>query len=91
MLLSLLFVRLTVNHLWLLFYVFLHRSLFQKLFTNYSEKTQTETTRGPTYSMTRVICATPWQKGFICQCHCPHCHYSPLTVEVIRHMDRPLQ
>ena len=31
-----------------------------------------ETTRGPT--MTRVIGATPRQKGFIC-----HCHYSPLT------------
>ena len=52
---------------------------------------RTETTRGPTYSMTRVIWATPWQKGFICRCHCFHCHYSPLTVEVTRHMDQPLQ
>jgi len=50
-----------------------------------------ETTREPTYSMTRVIGATPWQKGFIRQCHCLHCHYSPLTVEVTHHMDRPLQ
>ena len=52
---------------------------------------RTETTRGPTYSMTRAIGATPWRKGFICRCHCLHCHYSPLTVEVTRHMDRPLQ
>ena len=28
---------------------------------------RTETTRGPTYSMTRAIGATPWQKGFICR------------------------
>jgi len=41
---------------------------------------RTESTRGPTYSMTRVIQATPWQKGFICQCHCLCCHYSPLRV-----------
>jgi len=96
-------VRLTVNHLRLLFWAFLHHSLIQKLFTKYSEKTQTviprssmatagmETTRGPTYSMTRAIWATPWQEGFICPCHCLLCHYSPLTVEVTRHMDRPLQ
>jgi len=52
-----------------------------------------ETTRGPTYSMTRVIEATPWQKSksFICRCHCWHCYFSPLTAEVTRHMDRPLQ
>jgi len=37
---------------------------------------RTETTRGPTYSMTRAIGATPWQKGFICRCHCLRCHYS---------------
>ena len=54
---------------------------------------RTETTHGPTYSMTRAIWATPWQKGFICRCHCLRCHYSPLTVEaeVTHHMDRPLQ
>jgi len=52
---------------------------------------RTETTRGPTYSMNRAIWATLWQKGFICRCHCLRCHYSPLTVEVTRHMDRPLQ
>jgi len=51
---------------------------------------RTETTRGPTYSMTRAIGATPWQKGFIHQCHCLRCYYSPLTVEVTNHMDRPL-
>ena len=50
-----------------------------------------ETTRGPTYSMTRAIWATTWQRGFICRCHCLRCHYSPLTVEVSGHMDRPLQ
>jgi len=52
---------------------------------------RTETTRGPTYSMTRAIWATPWQKGFICRCYCLRCHYNPLTVEVTRHMDWPLQ
>jgi len=52
--------------------------------------TGTETTRGPTYSLTRAIWATPWQEGFICRCHCLHCHYSPLTVEVTRHVDRPI-
>jgi len=41
--------------------------------------------------LTRAIGATPWQKGFICRCHCLRCHYSPLTVEVIRHMDQSLQ
>jgi len=51
----------------------------------------TETTRELTCSMTRAIWATPRQKGFICRCHCLRCHYSPLTVEVTRHMDRPLQ
>ena len=52
---------------------------------------RTETTREPTYSMTRAIGATLWHKGFICGCHCLHCHYSPLTVEVTCHTDRPLQ
>jgi len=52
---------------------------------------RTETTRGPTYSMTRVKGATPWQKGFTCRCHCLRCHYSPLTMEVTRHVDQPLQ
>ena len=33
---------------------------------------RTETTRGPTYSMATAIWATPWQKGFICRCHCLH-------------------
>ena len=33
-------VRLTINHLWLLFWAFLRHSLIQKLFTKYSEKTQ---------------------------------------------------
>jgi len=33
-----------------------------------------ETTRGPTYSVARVIGATAWQKGFICQCHYLRCH-----------------
>ena len=32
------------------------------------------TTCGPTSSMARAIGATPWQKGFICQCHYLHCH-----------------
>ena len=35
---------------------------------------RTETTRGPTYSKTRTIWATPWQKGFICRYHCLRCH-----------------
>ena len=75
--------------------------LIQQLFNNYSPTTQredtncrtslmatarTETTRGPTYSTTRVIWASPWQKGFIRQCHCLRCHYSPLTVEVDEHV-----
>ena len=51
----------------------------------------TETTRGPTYSMTRAIGATHGKKGFIHRCHCLHCHYSPLAVEVTCHNDRPLQ
>jgi len=86
-----------------LFCAFLRHSLTQKLFTNVQHTqrdgtnchtssmatARTKTTRGPTYSMTRAIGATPWQKGFTCRCHC--CHYSPLTVEVTRHMDRPLQ
>jgi len=59
--------------------------------TSLMATTRTETTCGPTYPMTRVIGATPWQKGFIRRCHCLRCHYSPLTVEVTRHMDRPLQ
>jgi len=60
-----------------------------------------ETTHGPTYSMTRAIGATPWRRGSSvdaqyclhchCRCHCLRCHYSPLTVEVNRHMDWPLQ
>jgi len=33
------------------------------------------------HSMTRAIWATPWQKGFICRCHCLRCHYNPLTVK----------
>jgi len=36
-----------------------------------------ETTRGPTYSLTIAIGATPCQNGFICRCHCLRCHYSP--------------
>jgi len=39
-----------------------------------------ETTRGPTYSLTRAIVAIPWQKGFNNLC----CLYSPLKVEVTR-------
>jgi len=59
--------------------------------TSWMATARTETTRGPTYSMTRAIGATPWQKNFIRRCHCLHCHYSSLTVEVTCHMDRPLQ
>jgi len=44
-----------LSHFWLLFCEFLRRS------------TQQEDTRGPTYSMARVIRATSWQKGFICE------------------------
>jgi len=96
-------VRRAISHFRLLFCEFLLHSLIQ----NYSPTTaqredtnrctssmataRTETTHGPTYSMTRAIGATRWQKGFICQCHCLRCHYSPLTVEVTRHMDWPLQ
>ena len=99
-------VRCAISHFWLLFCKFLRHSLIKKLFTNNWPTTQredtncrtslkasarTETTRGPTYSMTRAIWANQWQKGFICQCRCLRCHYSPLTVEVTHHMDRPLQ
>ena len=46
---------------------------------------RTETTRGPTYS-TRAIWATPWHKGFLSM----PLFALPLTVEVTRHMERPL-
>ena len=93
-------VRCAVSHFRLLFCAFLHLSLFQKLFTNYSYSARrhqpsisliatarTETTGGPTYSMVRTIGATAWQKGFICRCHYLCCH----SVEVTRYIDRPLQ
>jgi len=58
-------------------------------------RTETETTRGPTYSMTRAIEATPWRKGSSVDAIVIVCVativYSPLTVEVTRHMERPLQ
>ena len=75
-------VRCAVSHFRLLFCEFLHHSLIKKLFTNNWPTTQredtncrtslkasarTETTHGPTYSMTRAIWANRWQKGFICQ------------------------
>ena len=77
-------MRLTVNHLWLLFCALLCHLLIQKLLTNYSVKdmnhrtssmapARTETSLGPTYSMTRAIWATPRQKGFICRCDCLRC------------------
>ena len=94
-------IRRAVSHFWLLFCEFLHHSLIQKLFTNYSARrhkppylldgNSKDGDPGPTYSMTRAIGATPWRKAFICRCNWLHCHYSPLTVEVTRHMDRPLQ
>jgi len=42
-----------------------------------------ETTRGPTYSMTTAIWATPWQKSFICRCHylCCHSQWKPLIIK----------
>ena len=46
-----------------------------------------ETTRGPTYSMARAIGATTWQKVHLLM----PLHVLLLTVEVTRHMDRPLQ
>jgi len=80
-------VRCAVSHFRLLICAFLHLSLFQKLFTNYSYSARrhqpsisliatarTETTRGPTYSMARTIGSTAWQKGFICRCHYLCCH-----------------
>ena len=92
-------VRLTVNHLILrVLASFVNSKTIHKLLrkdtnrrTSSMVTPRTETTRGPIYSMTRAIWATPWQKGFICRCHCLRCHYSPLTVEVTRHMDRPLE
>jgi len=92
-------VRRAVSHFYRLFCELLRHSLFQKLTqredtnrrTSLMATARTETTRGPTYSITRGIWATPWQKGFVCRCHCLHYHYIPLTVEVTRHMDRPLQ
>ena len=71
-------VRRAVSHFRLLFGEFLRHSLIQNLFTNgqllkavegTNRRTssmatvRTETTRGPTYSMTRAIGATPWRKG----------------------------
>ena len=71
-------VRPAVSHFRLLFCEFLHHLLIQKLFPNGRPTThregtscctssmatvRTETTHGPTYSMTRAIGATPWQKG----------------------------
>jgi len=42
---------------------------------------RTETTRGPTYSMTRAIGATPWRKGSSVDATVCVANYSPLTVE----------
>ena len=78
-------VRPAVSHFRLLF----ASSCIIRYFKSYSPTTQqedmnhhtssmaterTETTCGPTYSMTRAIGATPRQKGFICQCRCMHAH-----------------
>jgi len=77
----------------------LHHSLIQKLFTNYSARrherftswlatARMETTRGPTYSMARVIGGYRMAKRF----HLLMPLYVlPLTVGVTHHMDRPLQ
>ena len=72
------FVRCAISHFW------------QKLFTNCSARrhktstsliaiARTESTRGPTYSMARVIGATAWH--FVCQCHylCCHSHWKSLV------------
>jgi len=71
-------VRRAVSHFRLLFCELLRHLLIQKLFTNGRPTTQwegtscrtssmatvrTETTCGPTYSMTRAIGATLWRKG----------------------------
>jgi len=45
---------------------------------------RTETTHGPTYSMTRLIGAKIFHLLMLL-------FVLPLTVEVIRHMDQPLQ
>jgi len=47
-----------------------------ELSTSSMATAKTETTRGPTYSMSRAIgaTATAWQKGFIHPCHYLHCH-----------------
>jgi len=68
-------VRHAVYHFRLLLCKFLHHSLIQKLFANYSARrhgtncrtssmatARTETTHGPTYSMTRGIGATHGEK-----------------------------
>ena len=70
-------VRCAVSHFRLLFCEFLRHSLFQKLARRHElsmTTVRTETTRGPTYSMARVIGATVWQKGFICRCYYLRCH-----------------
>ena len=79
-----------INHFWFLFCMFLHHSLIQKLFTNYSVRrhelstssmvtARTETIGGPTYSMARAILLLMPLFAL------------PFSVEVTRHMDQPLQ